>query len=326
MASRAETDAMRRALALAAAVDLARDPNPRVGAVVLSPTGEVVAEAAHGGAGTAHAEAAALAHAGARCSGRDRGRDPRAVRPRRPDRAVHRGHPGRRGSTRGLRPARPQPRGRRRAGVTARGRCRGRGRRARRASPRALNPHWTFAMTRQRPFVTWKFAATLDGRSAAADGTSRWVSGAAARADVHRLRAGCDTVLVGTGTVAIDNPRLTVRTSTDQPLPREAQPRRAVMGLRDLDPRSHVLDDVADTVLLRTRDPNEALCSLFDDGQPARLARGWTHPGGCVHAGRPRRRGRRLRRADAAGRRAVRRSPTWASRPSATLCGSSSTT
>ena len=95
-------------------------------------------------------------------------------------------------------------------------------------------------MTHQRPFVTWKFAATLDGRSAAADGTSRWVSGPQARADVHRLRAGCDTILVGTGTVAIDNPRLTVRDEHDQPLPAQRQPRRAVMGLRELDPQRHV--------------------------------------------------------------------------------------
>src|SRR6478609_2363705 len=61
MASQRETDAMRRALALAAEVDLARDPNPRVGAVVLSPTGTIVAEAAHRGAGSDHAEVAALA-------------------------------------------------------------------------------------------------------------------------------------------------------------------------------------------------------------------------------------------------------------------------
>src|SRR5207302_5061988 len=61
----------------------------------------------------------------------------------------------------------------------------------------ALNPEWTFAVTHGRPFVTWKLAASLDGRSAAADGTSRWITGPQARADVHRLRASVDAVLVG---------------------------------------------------------------------------------------------------------------------------------
>jgi diaminohydroxyphosphoribosylaminopyrimidine deaminase/5-amino-6-(5-phosphoribosylamino)uracil reductase len=126
---------------------------------------------------------------------------------------------------------------------------------------RALNRAWTFAVDHRRPFVTWKFAVTLDGRSAAADGTSRWVSSRAARLDTHRLRAQCDTMLVGTNTVAVDDPQLTVRDELDQPLPR--QPLRAVMGLRDLDPGRRVLDDQAETLLLRTRDPLEALAELF---------------------------------------------------------------
>ena len=54
--------------------------------------------------------------------------------------------------------------------------------------PSAVNRTWTFAVEHGRPFVTWKFATTLDGRSAAADGTSRWVSSRAARLDTHRLR------------------------------------------------------------------------------------------------------------------------------------------
>ena len=81
---------------------------------------------------------------------------------------------------------------------------------------RALNRVWTFAVEHGRPFVTWKFATTLDGRSAAADGTSRWVSGRAARRDTHRLRALCDVMLVGTNTVAVDDPLLTVRDEHDR--------------------------------------------------------------------------------------------------------------
>ncbi len=106
---------------------------------------------------------------------------------------------------------------------------------------RALNRVWTFAVEHGRPFVTWKFATTLDGRSAAADGTSRWVSGRAARLDTHRLRALCDVMLVGTNTVEVDDPQLTVRDEHDRPLPREpaaargdgrARPARDQAGLR----------------------------------------------------------------------------------------------
>jgi diaminohydroxyphosphoribosylaminopyrimidine deaminase/5-amino-6-(5-phosphoribosylamino)uracil reductase len=128
---------------------------------------------------------------------------------------------------------------------------------------RAVNRVWTFAMDRGRPFVTWKFATTLDGRSAAADGTSRWVSSRAARIDTHRLRALCDTMLVGAGTVAVDDPLLTVRDADDRPRPLDRQPLRAVMGLRDLPADRRVFDDSAPTVHLRTRDPHRALKELF---------------------------------------------------------------
>jgi diaminohydroxyphosphoribosylaminopyrimidine deaminase/5-amino-6-(5-phosphoribosylamino)uracil reductase len=130
-----------------------------------------------------------------------------------------------------------------------------------RAEARALNRVWTFAVEHGRPFVTWKFATTLDGRSAAADGTSRWVSGIASRRDTHRLRALCDVMLVGANTVAVDDPRLTVRDDDDRDLP--DQPLRVVMGERDLDPGRRVFDDAAETLHLRTRDPHVALADLF---------------------------------------------------------------
>ncbi|MCB0907530.1 MAG: bifunctional diaminohydroxyphosphoribosylaminopyrimidine deaminase/5-amino-6-(5-phosphoribosylamino)uracil reductase RibD [Nocardioidaceae bacterium] len=251
---------MTRALALAATPGVPLGPNPRVGCVVLGPDGEVVAEGFHRGAGSPHAEIDALQQAGGAAGGGT------AVVTLEPC-----NHTGRTGpcsealvaaGVRRVVLAQPDPNP-----VAAGGAARLRAAGVDVESglledeARALNRVWTFAMDRGRPFVTWKFATTLDGRSAAADGTSRWVSSRAARLDTHRLRALCDTMLVGTNTIEVDDPRLTVRDADDQPLPR--QPLRAVMGLRDLDTGRRVFDDAAETVLLRTRDPHDALKELF---------------------------------------------------------------
>ena len=75
-----------------------------------------------------------------------------------------------------------------------------------------------------RPWVVLKLAATLDGRTAAPDGSSRWITGDAARADVHRLRAESDAVIVGAGTVRADDPALTVRDAPGE------DPLRVVLG------------------------------------------------------------------------------------------------
>jgi diaminohydroxyphosphoribosylaminopyrimidine deaminase/5-amino-6-(5-phosphoribosylamino)uracil reductase len=79
------------------------------------------------------------------------------------------------------------------------------------------------------PWVVLKMAASLDGRTAAPDSTSRWITGSAARRDVHRLRESSDAVLVGAGTVRADDPELTVRLDGDD-AGDHAQPLRVVLG------------------------------------------------------------------------------------------------
>ena len=257
-----EYDAMQRALRLAASPGVPLGPNPRVGCVLLAPDGSVVGEGYHHGAGSPHAEIEALAAAG------DLARGATAIVTLEPC-----NHTGRTG---------PCSQALIDAGVTKvivaqrdPNPIAGGGLEALAEAgidvdlgllvddARALNRAWTFAHENGRPFVTWKFATTLDGRSAASDGSSRWVTSATARRDTHVLRALCDTMLVGTNTVEVDDPQLTVRDADDQPLPN--QPLRVVMGERDLAEDRRVLDDSAQTVHLRTRDPLEALKTLYVD-------------------------------------------------------------
>jgi diaminohydroxyphosphoribosylaminopyrimidine deaminase/5-amino-6-(5-phosphoribosylamino)uracil reductase len=129
-----------------------------------------------------------------------------------------------------------------------------------------LNRHWLFGLRHGRPFVTWKFAAGLDGRSAAADRTSRWVSNPASRRDTHLRRSRADVMMVGTGTVLVDDPWLTVRDG-DTPLPREQQPLRVVVGERPLPAGARVLDDAAESWVPGHRDLTRVLTELFERGR-----------------------------------------------------------
>ena len=131
----------------------------------------------------------------------------------------------------------------------------------------ALTRRWHRAVRLGRPWVTWKVAATLDGRIAAADGTSRWITSAAARADVHELRARCGAVLVGTGTALTDDPQLTVREggARDGALAAR-QPLRVVLGERELPAGARLLDETAPTLRVGSRDPWAALAALHDRG------------------------------------------------------------
>jgi diaminohydroxyphosphoribosylaminopyrimidine deaminase/5-amino-6-(5-phosphoribosylamino)uracil reductase len=255
-----ERTAMGRALALAATDGVPLGPNPRVGCVLIDAEGRTVAEGYHRGAGSPHAEAEALARAGIAARGatavvtlepcNHTGRTGPCARAlveagvRRVVVAQRDVNPVATGGVESLRAAGVDVE----TGLLA-------------DEARVVNRVWTFAVEHGRPFVTWKFATTLDGRSAAPDGTSRWVSSVAARRDTHRLRALCDTMLVGTNTVAVDDPLLTVRDAADLPL--ERQPLRVVMGERDLDPGRRVFGPEAETLHLRTRDPEAALKELF---------------------------------------------------------------
>lgn len=263
--------AMQRALALAANGPVGL--NPRVGCVILDPDGELAGEGRHEGAGTPHAEVVALGRAGARARG---GTAVVTLEP-----CDHTGRTGPCsqalldagvlrvvfGRADDVAPAAGGAASLARAGVEAvlvadddlRRRC------------DALVADWALARRLGRPVVTWKLASTLDGRVAAVDGTSRWITSAAARADVHRLRAENDTVLVGTGTALVDDPALTVRSADGVPAAR--QPLRAVMGRRALPGGSRLARALenpvsADSVLLLdTREPKDALQQLWDAGR-----------------------------------------------------------
>ena len=121
---------------------------------------------------------------------------------------------------------------------------------------------WLHKQRTGLPHVTWKFATSIDGRSAAADGTSQWITSEAARADVHLRRATADAIIVGTGTVFVDDPALTARLP-DGTLA-ERQPLRVVVGEREISSEARVLNDDSRTMVIRTRDPPEVIKALSD--------------------------------------------------------------
>jgi diaminohydroxyphosphoribosylaminopyrimidine deaminase/5-amino-6-(5-phosphoribosylamino)uracil reductase len=121
---------------------------------------------------------------------------------------------------------------------------------------------WLHKVRTGLPHVTWKYASSVDGRSAAADGTSQWISSDAARLDLHRRRAIADAIVVGTGTVLADDPTLTARLA-DGSLA-ERQPLRVVVGMREIPSESKVLNDDSRTMVIRTHDPMEVIKAVSD--------------------------------------------------------------
>jgi diaminohydroxyphosphoribosylaminopyrimidine deaminase/5-amino-6-(5-phosphoribosylamino)uracil reductase len=117
-------------------------------------------------------------------------------------------------------------------------------------------PDWEAVNALGRPFVVYKFAATLDGRIAAADGTSQWITSTQSRQEVHLLRAGCDATVVGSGTQQADDPNLAVRGNDDPRLDLSAiedlgQPYRVIVDTHARTPASaKVLDASAPTIVV----------------------------------------------------------------------------
>ena len=237
-------------------------PNPPVGAVILDRDGEIVGVGATEPTGGAHAEVVALRRAGERARGgtaavtlepcNHHGRTPPCV-----DALVAAGV-----STVAYAVADPNP-------VAAGG--------ASRLAEAGVHVvagvladdvaggplrEWLHKQRTGLPHVTWKFATSVDGRSAAADGSSQWITSEAARADVHRRRAAADAIVVGTGTVFVDDPKLTARLPDGSLADR--QPLRVVVGEREISSEANVLNDDSRTMVIRTRDPHEVIKALSD--------------------------------------------------------------
>lgn len=235
-------------------------PNPRVGCVILSPHGDVLGEGWHQGAGTPHAEPAAIADAQSRghdltdatavvtlepCS--HTGRTPPCV-----DALTEAGvsqviyavsDPGESsGGGAGALTSR---------GITAR------------LSPHVgatdLTRRWHRAVSLGRPYVIAKWASTLDGRMAAADGTAFWITGEQAREHAHRTRAQVDAIAVGTGTVVTDDPSLSARpTGVEDP----HQPLRVIIGNSPTEGKKVWRD--ANVVAVSSHDPAQVLAHLHE--------------------------------------------------------------
>lgn len=251
---------MSRAIELAQTVDLSGDINPHVGAVIVDRDGHVVGEGWHQGSGTNHAEVMALAQAGNRAQGAtiystlepcsntgrvgpcttaliDAGISRVVI-------GVQDANPVMSGGADVLLQANIEVA----SGILA-------------EESRALNHTWHFAIENGRPWVSWKVATTLDGFTAASDGSSKWITSEHSRADVQKLRAKVGAIVTGTGTVLADNPLMTVRGAS-------AQPRRLILGKREL-PRDLEIfrpTKTGDVATQSNEDIAEALRQLAHEG------------------------------------------------------------
>ncbi len=235
-------------------------PNPAVGCVILDQTGQVVGKGSTSQAGGPHAEVNALKAASKLARGGTAvvtlepcnhfGRTPPCVNAllqagiARVQYAVSDPNPVAQGGARALRAA----------GVDVQG-----GVLADQAELGPLEP-WLHTICHNQPFVTWKYAATLDGKIAAKDGSSQWITNAASRADVQLWRSRADAIMVGTGTLLADNPRLTLRKADGTLADRQLL--RIVVGKRAIPKNFHVHDNSAPTLFIREHNPHKVLEQL----------------------------------------------------------------
>ncbi|MGC5364152.1 bifunctional diaminohydroxyphosphoribosylaminopyrimidine deaminase/5-amino-6-(5-phosphoribosylamino)uracil reductase RibD [Streptomyces sp. DT24] len=277
MATAADITAMRRAITLAARGLGSTSPNPVVGCVILDASGRPAGEGFHLRAGSPHAEIHALREAGGRARG---GTAYVTLEP-----CDHTGRTGpcaqaliEAGVARVVYAvADPTPQA---AGGGATLRAAGIA-----AEPGLLadeaeagNAAWLTSVREGRPYVLWKYAATLDGRIAAADATSRWITSPESRADVHRLRAEADAVVIGSGTARADDPQLGARGVEGA-----VQPLRVVVDTdaTAVRPGARVLDDTAPTLIAVAPDADTARLPVE---AVLRLPRAATGPGLDLHA------------------------------------------
>lgn len=274
MATAADADAMRRAIELAARGLGSTSPNPVVGCVITDARGAVVGEGFHQKAGGPHAEVHALSAAGEKARGgtayvtlepcNHTGRTGPCAQAlveagiARVVYAVGDPNPQATGGADTLRAAGAEVE----QGLLA-------------EEAEAGNAAWLTSVRLGRPYVLWKYAATLDGRTAAEDGTSRWITSPEARADVHRLRAEADAVVVGSGTARTDDPHLAVRG-----IEGAVQPLRVVVDTeaKAVRPGARVLDDAAPTLVAVAEDADTAHLADTDVVRLPRAATGLDIP------------------------------------------------
>ena len=127
-----------------------------------------------------------------------------------------------------------------------------------------LLQEWMLAARLHRPHVTVKWATSLDGRAAAHDGTSQWISGPQSRARVHEQRAAADAIVVGTGTVLADNPSLTARTPEGGL--HDHQPVPVIIGKRNVPGDALVHEHPLEPLIIGHNDLHAALSEMFDNG------------------------------------------------------------
>jgi diaminohydroxyphosphoribosylaminopyrimidine deaminase/5-amino-6-(5-phosphoribosylamino)uracil reductase len=123
------------------------------------------------------------------------------------------------------------------------------------------NRAWLTKIIKGRPFITWKVAATLDGKVAASDGTSQWITNEASRGDVQKVRRSVDAIMVGTQTVIADNPHLIPRDGNTG-----SNPLRIVCGTQELPKGAQVFDSAAPTKVIASKDLKVVAAELLATG------------------------------------------------------------